>query len=872
MNVQHQHRPPTRRVAGMTALIAETLRGLRVQRRRLLPTFLAVLLGVAFTAGTLILTDTLGSAFEAMHADNHANIDVAVRSAASFGAGPDAERDRIAAAVVHEIESVDGVAGVAGRTSGWAQLAGPSGALLGDVTSGVDPVGENWIADPDLNPWRLVDGAPPAGAEQAVIDRAAADDLGVSVGDTVAVLALGGTHHMTVSGIATFRDADSRFGTVTALFDESTAQALLGEPDRHDSVIVRVESGVSAEIVAERIEHAARSAAGGDVEVVTGSQLADEAHAVHMQDWAFFDIFMAGFAAISLAVGGFIIFNTFSITVAQRTREFAVLRAIGAGRSQVLGSVLVESLGVAALASTLGLAAGIGVSKALHALFGVFGIDLPATGVVVAPQSLAIAFGLGVGITLLSALLPAFRAARVRPLAALRDAAIDRAGTSRMRIVAGTALVALGVAAIVAGLGSSDSVALVGVGGLAVFAGATVLGPVFVGPFTRLIGWPIALFRGVPGRLARDNASRCPKRTAATAGALTIGVGLVGLIAIVAASVKASIDDMVSTGVRADVVIDSNSVGLGGLDRSFADLLRTLPEVDAVSGTALATAEIDGEIVDVVGVDSARIASLLDLGQIDGSLTAPDGSGLGTDRIAVNADVAADRGWAVGSAVGVTLADGAERSLTVGAVIEDPYIGLPTLVDAALLEQAGQVAFDIQVFVALADGIDHDTGIAAVAAAAEAFPQATVLDRDGFADNRAALVDPLLGVIYALLAFAVLIAALGIMNTLALSIMERTRELGLLRAVGATRTQVRTIVRWESVMIAGFGTMVGLVIGTGFGWAVVRALESEGITNLVVPTTTLATVAALAAAAGLAAAVVPARRAARLDVLDALRS
>jgi putative ABC transport system permease protein len=220
----------------------------------------------------------------------------------------------------------------------------------------------------------------------------------------------------------------------------------------------------------------------------------------------------------------------------------------------------------------------------------------------------------------------------------------------------------------------------------------------------------------------------------------------------------------------------------------------------------------------------------------------------------------------------VTLADGAARSLTVGSVIEDPYIGLPTLVDTTLLDAAGQSAFDIQVFVALADEVDHDTGIAAVAAEAAAFPQAAVLDRDGFADNRSGLVDPLLGVIYALLAFAVLIAALGIMNTLALSIMERTRELGVLRAIGATRTQVRTIVRWESVMIAWFGTTVGLVIGTGFGWAVVRALDSHGITNLVVPTTTLAVVAALAAAAGVAAAVLPARRAARLDVLDALRS
>jgi putative ABC transport system permease protein len=854
----------------MAAIIADTLRGLRGQRRRILPTFVAVFLGVSFTAGTLILTDTLGTAFSAMHADNHDGIDLAVRRPASFGSGPDAVRDRITATAATEIGAIDGVSATAGRTSGWAQLTGSGGALLGDVSSGVDPVGENWIADPQLNPWVLRAGAPPAGSHQVVIDRAAADELGAAVGDTVDVLALGGAHQMTVAGIATFGDADSRFGTVTVLFDEPTAQALLGEPGRHDSIVVRTAPGVPTETVGERI--AQMAADGGEIEVVTGSQLADEAHAAHMQDWAFFDIFMAGFAVIALVVGGFIIFNTFSITVAQRTREFALLRAVGAGRGQVLASVLAESLAVGVTASALGLAGGIGVSSGLHALFGMFGIALPDTGVVVGSASLVVAATLGIGITVLSALLPALRAARVRPLAAMRDAAIERSATSRARIIAGAATVGAGAAAIAAGLGLIGSVALVGLGGLAVFVGATVLGPVLVRPFARVVGKPIAALRGVPGHLARDNATRCPKRTAATAGALTIGVGLVGFIAIMAASVKASVDEMVSTGIRADLVIDSNSVGFGGLDRSLASELRELPEVGAVSGMALATAEVDGDVIDVVGVDSADLESLLDLGRIDGSLAGPDGTGLGIDRIAVNADVADERGWTVGTPVAVTLADGVERRLVIGAVIEDPYIGLPTIVDAALLEQAGQTAFDLQVFVALDDGIERDAGVAAVMAAAESTPQADVLDRAGFADNRAAAVDPLLGVIYALLGFAVLIAALGIMNTLALSIMERTRELGVLRAVGASRAQVRTLVRWESVMIAGFGTLLGLVIGTGFGWAVVRALRSEGITNLVVPTTQLGIVALLAAATGVVAAVVPARRAARLDVLEALRS
>jgi putative ABC transport system permease protein len=395
---------------------------------------------------------------------------------------------------------------------------------------------------------------------------------------------------------------------------------------------------------------------------------------------------------------------------------------------------------------------------------------------------------------------------------------------------------------------------------------------VLVAPFARIVGRPIARLRGMPGHLARVNAGRCPKRTAATAGALTIGVALVGLNAILAASVKASIDEMVATGVRADLVVDSNGVGFGGLDRSLSARLQQLPQVAAVSGMSVASAEVAGDVMAVTGVDSAELETLLDLGAVEGSVAGQNGSGLGVEQFAVNADLAAERGWEIGSAVPVTLADGLERTLTVGAIVEDPYIGLPTIVDAALLDEAGVTAFDLQVFVGLRDSTDTGDGVAAVSAVVAEFPQADLLDPAGFADNRAATVDPLLGVIYALLGFAVLIAALGIMNTLALSIMERTRELGVLRAIGASQAQVRTLVRWEAVLIAGFGTLLGLLIGTGFGWSIVRALESDGITTLVVPVSQLGLIAGMAAVTGVLAAVVPGRRAARLDVLDALRS
>ncbi len=865
----------TYRVGGAATTITTTLRGLRGQSRRLATTALAVMLGVAFTAGTLVLTDTLRESFDGMHVDAHAGVDLAVRAPASFGDGPDAVRDRVDAELTAAVAAVDGVAAAAGRTSGWAQLSGPDGTLLGDIASGVDPIGENWIGDERLDPWRIVDGSPPASANEVVIDRAAATTLAVAVGDPVDVLALGGRHAMTISGIATFGDNDDRFGTVTVMFDEATAQHLLGERGRHDVVVVALEEPAAADVVADDI----RRSVGAAHEVVTGATLVDEARAVHLQDWGFFDTVMKGFAVIALVVGGFIIFNTFSITVAQRTREFAMLRAIGAGRGQVLGSVLTESMAVGALASLVGLGGGVGVSAGLRSLFTVFGLELPDGGVVVRQGSLVTAFAVGVAITALSALVPALRAARTAPIAAMRESAIETStpggsAGSRTRIATGSAVTLAGAGAMASGLAGAgdDPIVLVGLGGLAVFGGVAALGPVLARPFGRLVGGPIASIRGVPGQLARDNATRSPKRTASTAAALMIGVGLVGFITILAASIKASIDEMVTAGVSADIVVESGSFGFGGLDRSLVTELRSLPEVAAVSGSTLASAEIDGDVSEIIGIDSADYGRLIDLGSTEGSLTGPDGTGLGLDRMAVNADTAAERGWSVGSDVPVTLADGAVRTLTIGAVVEDPYIGVPPMVDTALLESAGLRPFDIQVFVAAADGVDRDTVLAAVASVAERLPNAAVYDRAAFAEDRAGLVDPLLGVVYALLAFAVLIATLGIANTLALSIMERTREIGVLRAIGATRAQVRAAVRWESVMIAGFGTALGLVIGAGFGWAVVRALETEGITRLVVPTVPLAIVVAIAVATGVGAAVLPARRAARLDVLEALRS
>lgn len=852
----------------MTSIAVSTVRGLRGRTRQLRSTALAVILGVAFTAGVLIFTDTLRESFDGAHADAHVGVDLAVRRVASFGDGTDAVRERVPDDVVSSVAGTSGVRTAIGRTSGWAQLVAPDGRLLGDISSGTDPIGENWVHDPALGRWQLVEGAAPSGPE-VVLDRAASLALGLGVGDHVDVIAQGGTSRLRISGVATFDGADARFGSVTALFDDPTAQELVGTPGSHDRIVVSVDDGASTTLVAEAIA----TRLGDRFEVVTGATLVEETRALHLRDWGFFDTFMKGSAAVALLVGAFIIFNTFSITVAQRTREFALWRAIGAGRRQVLGSVLVESLAVGTVASMVGVAGGVVTAKGLHAMFATFGLELPDGGTIVRPGSLVVAFAVGVVVTAIAALVPAVRAANTPPIRALRDQQVEPRTPSHRRIAVGALVTGSGTVALVAGLAgmSSQPAALVGAGGVGVVIGVAVLGAVLARPFGRIAGAPIARLRGVPGRLARDNAVRNPRRTATTASALMIGVALVAGTTILASSVRASIDRMIGSGVRADVVVESGSFGIGGLDRSLAHELAALPEVAAVSGSALTRAHVDGDVIDVVGVRSDVFLEVMDLGRVEGSLGGGDGRGLGLTQVAIDTDTAAARGWTLGSPMEVVLVDGVTRTVTVGAIVEDPYVGFPMIVDVALLDDAGAAPFDVQVFVSLADGVDPSDGLAAVERVASAQPNATVLDRAEFADDRAALVDPLVGVIYALLGFAVLIATLGIANTLALSVTERTRELGLLRAVGADRRQVRSAIRWEAVMIAGFGTALGLAIGVGFGGAVVHALHDEGVTELAVPIARLAVVMTLAVVTGVVAAALPARRAARLDVLDALQ-
>jgi putative ABC transport system permease protein len=843
-------------------VLKTTLKGLLARKLRLLTTSLAVLLGVAFMSGTLVLTDTIGKTFDDLFADVNAGTDAYVRGAAVVESDFGDQRPRVESALVDVVGGVEGVEAAAGTIQGYTQIIDPDGEPVGDPGNGAPTYGGNWIAVEELNPFVLVDGAAPAAADEVVLDKASADDTGYAVGDRAQVLTLQGPQDVTVAGIARFGQVDSPAGASYVLFTDEAAQSLVAEEGRYDAVLAVAVAGVDEEELASRVDGALPAG----TEVLTGAEITEETQSEIKEQLSFFNIFLLIFAVIALFVGSFIIYNTFSIVVAQRSREMALMRAIGASRRQVLGSILLEATVVGVIASVVGLLAGIGVAAGLKALLAGFGIDIPAGGIVLLPRTVVVALATGLLVSVASALAPARRASKVPPIAAMRDLALDTSGGSRARVVAGVVITVLGGAAIAAGLVGDAGISSVGIGAMLVFVGVAVLGPVIAGPVARVIGSPLPKLKGVAGTLARENAMRNPKRTSATAAALMIGVGLVGFITILASSTKASVDDVLSQTFTGDVVIDSGSFGFGGLPPALAQQVAELPGVEAASGIRFTPATIDGAEQTIFSADPDAVERIVDVGIVAGDL-----SELGADGIAVLDSKAEDEGIGLGDTVDVTFSGG-DRQLEVRAIYTEQQLAGSWFVGQPVIETAVADQADLQVYVTLADGVAVSDALPAIEAVAATYPTAEVLDEAEYIESQSAQIDQILNLIYVLLALAILIALMGITNTLALSIFERTRELGLLRAVGMTRRQLRATVRWESVIIALFGTALGLLIGLFFGWALVRALADDGFTAFRVPVGQLAVVALIAALAGVVAAILPARRAARLDVLAAISS
>ncbi|MEA2687295.1 MAG: putative transport system permease protein, partial [Actinomycetota bacterium] len=782
-------------------------------------------------------------------------------------------RERVDTATLDQIRAVPGVDAAAGSIEGQAALVGPDGKA--DAASGFGGViGANWVEDERLNPFTIATGIAPRAPNEAVIDQTTFDNDDHALGDTITVLGKGTPRALTLVGTAKFGDAGGLPGITLVGVTDATAQELFAEPGAYDSVVVASDGSVSPDALSERISAALGDPATSEsarFEVLTGAADTANNKADLKEGLGFFSTFLLAFAYIALFVGMFIIYNTFSIVVAQRARDMAMLRAIGASRAQVVRSVVFESVAVGVIASGIGLGVGVLMSFGLRALLGAVGLDIPSGPIVITPSTVTTAFLVGTLITVASALWPAVRSSRVKPIAALRDVAIDVSGSSVARTGAGLAVLGLGVASFAAGiLGAGSALALIGFGTVATIIGVFVLGPIIALPLMHVLGAPIQRISGTTGRLARENAKRNPKRTSATASALMIGVALVGFITILASSTKAAVSDTVSKSLQADYVIASGSFGNGGLSPEIEADLSALPEVAVVSALRSSPIAVGDGSSQVAAVDTKVIDQLAAMDVTEGRLADVSGT-----SVAIDAGKAEDDELVIGDKVTLTFARTGAVDLTVKAIFDQAppgAEGIPYIVGLDTYEANVTDQFDRQVFVKTADGVSAAQSKAALDTALERWPNGELQDQAAFKESITSQIDMILNLIYGLLGLAIVIALIGIANTLALSVHERRRELGLLRAVGMTRPQVRSAIRWESVMIALMGTFLGFVLAVAGSWGIVTAISGEEPMSLVVPPVQLTVIVVLASVAGVLAALGPARRAARLDILAAIAS
>jgi putative ABC transport system permease protein len=853
-----------------------SVRRVTSDKRRALGTGVAVVLGVAFLAATLVLSDTMRAGFRTLFADFHAGTDLAVRSEDGIGDPSDEGfiRHTVDASLVETVGAVPGVARATAEIEGVAQVIGAGGAPIGG--EGPPTVGRAWVDDPQLNPFHLREGRAPVDGREVVVDAATAEQGGLAVGDLVEVRMPDVTEFELV-GILAFGDRDSLAGATYAAFDPATAQHWFTGEDRISAVLVRGDDGVDPEALRERVA----AAVGAGSEVLTGAELAAEQEAAIEGDFlGMVRMLLLAFAGVALVVAAFSIANTFSILVSQRSRESSLLRSLGASRSQVLWSVAAEAVLVGLVASAVGTVLGIGLADGLRRLMAATDLDLGMDVLTVRSSALLVAVTVGLVLTVASSVLPAVRASRAAPLAALRATAVEATAVGRARILmgagsflGGAALVAwsgrVAAAAAAAGEGAGSATGILGLGAVGVLVGAVLLAPLAAMPIGHALGratrvlWPSAR---ISGRLAGRNVVRNPRRTASSAVALVVGVTVVTMFATLALSMKTAMDAIVNRTFGGDIVV-SSEWGSAGIGPSIVADVVALPEVDRWATLTYGMANVAGNDRDVVVTDVAALEALTDLGVDEGSLAE-----IGPGQVAVSRELADDLALSVGDLVPTGFADGATTELTVGAIYrETDFMGNVLLHPDDYLPHVPQSAVEV-VLVSLVDGVDLEAAKQAVeAVSGRGGPD--VQTRAEFVDSIAAELDQALALVYGLLALAVLIALMGIANTLALSIHERTREIGLLRAVGQSRRQLRSTVRWESVVTAALGATGGLLVGTFLGWGVLRVAfaRSEGIdAAFTIPTGSIVAIVVLAMVAGVLAAVRPARRAARLDVLDAL--
>ncbi len=854
-------------VAHRSAAVLRRLsfRGLVARKVRLALTALAVVLGVCFVSGTYVLTDTLKHSFDRVFAQTAVGVDAVVRTRAPFNSN-NVSRVRLPAGLIGLVRETDGVAAAEGIIQGPAQFVARDGKGAID-TGGAPSIGISWDSANHVSPLRVAEGRAPVQGGEVAMDAATAKRGGFRVGETVRVLLTGPAQRQRLVGTFCFASQCDLGGAAFAAFDVRTAQHAFTSPNAYDFIDVRARPGVPPSQMIRSLQAALPGYEITDARTVakeTGQQVHDA--------FGFLNDALLGFASIGVFVGAFIIFNTFTILVQQRTRELGLLRALGARGGQVMRSVIAEAAVVGVIASVIGLVLGIGLAEVLLRVVESLGLHIPPGNTVLLQRTFIAAFVVGITVTVASAVYPALRAARVPPVAAINDYGPRVTVPSLVRrTIVGTVVLLAGLGLLVFGLVRHYSqvisrMEVVGLGAIITFLGVAVLSPVLARPLARMLGWPILRALGVTGTLARGNAMRNPRRTAATASALTIGLSLVCLVAIFAASAKASLHNALDTGVRADYILSSQQ--FAGFSPVAAQRIRQQPAVRDVVALRFDDAQIGNNTETMTGIDASGLAGVINLGMVSGTTR------LGADDVLIHETEASGYHVSTGSTLMIWFPRTGPEPFHVAGVYRNDHFtgGIPVkfMVSRTTFEtNFGTNQQDTLVYVGAAPGRQAAAKTQIERVLTE-FPNVSVKTPAGFQRQQEQTINLFLSVLIALLLLSEVIAILGIVNTLALSVFERTHELGLLRAVGMTRRQVRRMVRAESVIISVIGGLLGIAVGIFWGWAMTRALHDQGITHFSLPAVQLVIFLLASAVAGVVAAVLPAWRAGRLDVLEAI--
>lgn len=845
----------------MKAILKLSLRNLVSNKLRFSLTAFAVLLGVSFVVASFVLTDGLVRVFNTIVEDASGDIDVEVRARDEFEEVAFTYRP-IDEDLVDLVAGVDGVGAVAAATQSLKIV--PIKADGNPVeTFGPPILSFNWTGT-ELNPLTLTVGSAPEGPGEFAIDEGTADRDGFVVGETYDVIGASGREPFTLVGLTRFGDSNSLAGAVIVSFTLDEIQRL----DASEGTVGWIDlsaDGVEPAVLIERLE----AVLPADIEAVPGTVVVEEGQ----ETWAgVIDIFgnvLLAFALVAVFVSTFIISNTFNILLGQRLRQLALLRALGASAAQVRFSALLESLIVGIVASVLGLGGGVLLAVGLRRLMDMLGFGLPAFDIIVSPRTIVAALIVGIGVTLMASLSPARRAAKVPPIAAMRAGYRFGSGEGTRRTIIAIILSVLGVAAVSYGVfGGGGALALVslGLGAVLIFVSVAMYAPLFSSPSASLLGAPLEHLPGggITGHMARENSARNNKRTASTAAGLMIGLALIAMASVVAESLKESFRSELGSTMTADYVITAQ--GDFAFTNQLAQQINALPQFSDVSALRWGTVRIDGREKTASGVDMTVLTDLVDVGVREGDPAASADPG----SIVVSADAAEEHGVGLGDPLELEFVATGIHTLTVGAIYENTFLIGDYLVDLSAWETYFHSQDDNAIAARVGSDVQPDVADAALAPLREAFPQLQFETQAQWTDRLEGQLDSLLVIINVFLGLAIVIALLGIANTMALSVLERTREIGLMRAIGMTRRQTRMMIRLEAAIVSLFGALLGVVVGLLFGWIAVFAIPESIINQLAIPVTTLVIYVVIATIAGLFAASFPARRAARLKVLDAI--